>query len=194
MSTPLSYTSGRLATPVGNNDHIRGRAEASVTLVEYGDYQCPYCGRAYPEVEEVLRQRPTTVRLAYRHFPLTNVHPMAEMAAEVAEAAGVRRRYWEMHDWLFSHQRQLEPESMLLAAKGLGLDADEVRQEVAEQRYMDRIRRDFVGGVRSGVNGTPTFFINDVRHDGGYSAPELLAAVDEAAAAWPTGKPDHLDH
>ena len=190
MSTPLSYTASRLATPVDANDHIRGRAEASVTMVEYGDYQCPYCGMAYPAVEELLRLRPGTVRLAYRHFPLTNVHPNAELAAEVAEAAGARRRYWEMHDWLFTHQQLIEPGSLLRAAQGLGLDAESVRREVAEHKYMDRIRRDFVGGVRSGVNGTPTFFINDIRHDGGYTTDELLTAVDEAAVAWPTGNPD----
>jgi protein-disulfide isomerase len=193
MNTPLSYTTGRLVTPVEDTDHIRGKAEASVTLTEYGDYQCPYCGMAYPAVQEVLRQRPSTVRLAYRHFPLTNVHPHAEMAAEVAEAAGARRRFWDMHDWLFSNQQLIEPGSVLRTAGDFGLDVASVRREVDEHVYLDRIRRDFVGGVRSGVNGTPSFFINDVRHEGGYSFDELLAAVDEAAAAWPTGKP-HPEH
>src|ERR1700738_177738 len=100
MSTPLSYQTGRLSVPVGENDHIRGPLDASVTLVEYGDFECPYCGMAYPAVEEVLQKRPNTVRLAYRHFPITNVHPHAELAAETAEAAGVRGRFWDMHDWL----------------------------------------------------------------------------------------------
>jgi protein-disulfide isomerase len=189
MTTPLSYATSRLVTPVDDNDHIRGKAGASVTLVEYGDYQCPYCGMAYPAVEEVLRQRAGTVRLAYRHFPLTNVHPYAEMAAEVAEAAGARSRFWEMHDWLFTNQQLIEPGSLLRAGADLGLDVEAIRREVVEHRYADKIRRDFVGGVRSGVNGTPGFFINDLRHDGGYSTGELLAAVDEAAAAWPTGRP-----
>jgi len=189
MSTPLSYATARLAIPVDATDHIRGKAEAPVTLVEYGDYQCPYCGMAYPAVEEVLRLRPDTVRLAYRHFPLTNVHPYSELAAEVAEAAGARRRFWDMHDWLFTHQQLIEPVTLVRAAGGMGLDVGTVQRELDEQRYMNEIRRDFVGGVRSGVNGTPGFFINDVRHDGGYSTDELLAAVDEAAAAWPTGNP-----
>jgi len=190
MNTPLSYPTGRLAVPVDDTDHIRGPAEASVTLVEYGDYQCPYCGEAFPQVQEVMRLRPGIVRLAYRHFPLTNVHPYAEMAAEVAEAAATRRRFWDMHDWLFTHQRSLDVESLLVGAKSLDLDTGAIGEELTEQRYMAWIRRDFVGGIHSGVNGTPTFFINDLRHDGGYSAPELLAAVDEAAAAWPTGPSD----
>jgi protein-disulfide isomerase len=187
MSTPLGYATARLAVPVDDDDHLRGVADASVTLVEYGDYQCPYCGMAHSAVQELLRLRPSTVRLVYRHFPLTNVHPFAELAAEVAEAAAARQRLWDMHDWLFDHQQLIEPASMLLGVQGLGLDVESVERELTEHTYLDRIRRDFVGGIRSGVNGTPTFFVNEVRHDGGYSVPELLAAVDEAAAAWPTG-------
>jgi len=109
--------------------------------------------------------------------------------AEFAEAAGARQQFWPMHDWLFENQELIEPRSLLRAAEGFGLDVESVQREVTEDRYLDRIRRDFVGGVRSGVNGTPTFFVNDVRHDGGYSLPELLAAVDEAAAVWPTHGP-----
>jgi protein-disulfide isomerase len=189
MSTPLGYATGRLAVPVDDTDHVRGATDASVTVVEYGDYQCPFCGMAHPAVQELLRLRPSTVRLVYRHFPLTNVHPYAEVAAEFAEAAGARQQFWPMHDWLFENQELIEPQSLLRAAEGLGLNVESVEREVTEDRYLDRIRRDFVGGVRSGVNGTPTFFVNDVRHDLGYSLPELLAAVDEAAAAWPTGSP-----
>jgi protein-disulfide isomerase len=192
MSTPLSYQTGRLSVPVGENDHIRGPLDASVTLVEYGDFECPYCGMAYPAVEEVLQKRPNTVRLAYRHFPITNVHPQAELAAETAEAAGVRGRFWDMHDWLFENQQLIAGDTLLLGAEKLGLDGEAIGQELAEHRYADKVRRDFVGGVHSGVNGTPTFFVNDVRHDGGYGAADLIAAVDEAAAAWPTGHP-HAD-
>jgi protein-disulfide isomerase len=189
MTTPLGYATGRLAVPVDDSDHVRGAADASVTVVEYGDYQCPFCGRAHPAVRELLRLRPSTVRLVYRHFPLTNVHPYAEVAAEFAEAAGARQQFWPMHDWLFENQELIEPRSLLRAAEAFGLDVESVEREVTDDRYLDRIRRDFVGGVRSGVNGTPTFFVNGVRHDLGYSVPELLAAVDEAAAAWPTDRP-----
>jgi protein-disulfide isomerase len=189
MTTPLEYLTGRLTAPVSESDHIRGDTEAPVTLVEYGDYQCPYCGQAYPIVEELLRLRPETVRLVFRHFPLTNVHPYAETAAETAEAAGARQRFWPMHDWLFSHQDQIEPASLVRAAAALGMDADAVVRELGDHVYLDRIRTHFVGGVRSGVNGTPTFFVNGLRHEGGYSLAELLADVDEVATAWPTGAP-----
>jgi protein-disulfide isomerase len=132
-------------------------------------------------VQELLRLRPTTVRFAYRHFPLTNIHPYTEVAAEAAEAAGRRRRFWQMHDWLFDHQDQFDPIHLAAGLEEVGLPVDEIIAELNDHMYLDRIRRDFVGGARSGVNGTPTFFVNGVRHDGGYSLPELLAAVDAAA-------------
>jgi protein-disulfide isomerase len=181
MTTPFQMTLGQLTEPVTDDDHIRGPATAPVTLVEYGDYQCPYCGAAHPIVKELLRQRPTEVRMVYRHFPLTNVHQYAELAAEVAEAAGARRQFWQMHDWLFTHQEELSPVTLRLGVEQLGLSVEEIDQELRDHLHLDRIRRDFIGGVRSGVNGTPTFFINGIRHDQGYTLPELLLAVDEAA-------------
>jgi protein-disulfide isomerase len=180
MSTP---TMGRLAEPVDIHDHVRGPLSAPVTLVEYGDYQCPFCGRAYPIIHELLDQRPSTVRFVFRNFPVTNLHPLAEYAAEAAEAAAARNRFWEMHDWLYEHQDQVSPPALRLAAATFGLPADEVAREIDEHRYMSRIRDDFVGGVRSGVNGTPTFFVNGVRHDRGYALPDLLMAVDAAAGS-----------
>jgi protein-disulfide isomerase len=148
-----------------------------VTLVEYGDYQCPYCAEAQPIVREVLRLRPDRVRFAFRHFPLTNAHQYAEPAAEAAQ---VRGRFWPMHDWLLEHQDEVGPAYLRRGAEQVDLPADEVTREVDEHRYLNRVRRDFVSGIRSGVHGTPTFFVNDVRHDGGHSLPDLLAAVDEA--------------
>jgi protein-disulfide isomerase len=181
MTTPFQLTLGQLAEPVTDDDHIRGPATAPVTLVEYGDYQCPYCGAAHPILKELLRQRPAEVRMVYRHFPLTNVHQYAELAAEVAEAAGARQQFWQMHDWLFTHQEELSPVTLRLGVEQLGLSVEEVDLELRDHLYLDRIHRDFIGGVRSGVNGTPTFFINGIRHDHGYTLPELLLAVDEAA-------------
>lgn len=181
MTTPLGYATGRLTVSVTEEDHIRGDTEAPVTLVEYGDYQCPFCARAHPILLELLRLRPSTVRLVFRHFPLTNVHPYAETAAEMAEAAGARRRFWAFHDWLFSHQDEIEPASLATAVVTQGMDIEAVAKEVAEHVYLERIRRDFVSGVRSGVNGTPTFYVNGLRHEGGYSLAELLAEVDDAA-------------
>ncbi|MBY8873824.1 DsbA family protein [Micromonospora sp. PLK6-60] len=182
MTTPLQVTA-KLRTPVGEHDHVRGPVDAPVTVVEYGDFQCRYCGAAYPNLAELLRQRADTVRLVYRHFPIANVHPYAENAAEMAEAAGRRDRFWPMHDWLFEHQDQLDPVHLALGVQQLGLPADELAAEVAGQAYADRVRGDFVGGIRSGVNAAPTLFVNDVRHDGGYDLAELLAAVDAAAGA-----------
>ena len=181
MTTPFQVTMARLTIPVGDDDHVRGPEQAPVTLVEYGDYQCPYCGMAYPIVNDLLRLRSESVRFVFRHFPLTNVHPYAELAAEVAEAAGSRDRFWPMHDWLFEHQRNINPRHLMVGVEQIGLPADVIARETSAHRYIDRIRRDFVGGVRSGVNGTPTFYVNGVRHDGGYTLDELLEAVDEAA-------------
>jgi protein-disulfide isomerase len=180
MTTPSPALAGRLAEPVNDEDHLRGPATAPVTLVEYGDYQCPYCGTAHPAVQELLRRRPDRVRFVFRHFPLTTVHPFAEAAAEAAEAAGVRQRFWPMHDWLFENQDKLGPAALRLAAHDLGLAPAVLEQEVLGHAYLERIRRDVTSGVRSGVEGTPTFFVNGLRHGGGYGVPQLLAAVDAA--------------
>jgi len=186
-TTPFQVTGARLTVPVNESDHVRGPTGAPVTMVEYGDFQCPYCAAAYPVVEALLNERPETVRFAYRHFPLTNVHPAAEIAAEVAEAAGARQKFWPMHHWLFQHQPQLSPAVAMLGVAELGLPADVVQLELTGHVYLDKIQRDFVSGVRSGVNGTPTFFINGVRHDRGHSLDKLLFAVDSAAADSSTG-------
>ncbi|MGI5241825.1 DsbA family protein [Dactylosporangium sp. CA-139066] len=182
MTTPLQTASARLVVPVTERDHTLGPVDAPVTLVEYGDYQCPYCGRAYPIVGELLHRRQGAILFAYRHFPLTNVHPVAEMAAEAAEAAGSKGRFWQMHDWLFEHQDELDAMTILAGAEAVGLDAEAIAGAIRSHHYLDKVRFDFVSGVHSGVNGTPTFFINGDRHDGGYSLPELEFAVDEAAA------------
>jgi protein-disulfide isomerase len=182
LTTPMQVTMGRLALPVTDNDHVRGPADAPVTLVEYGDYECPYCGAAYPVVEALLAERAGVVRFAYRHFPLTNVHPHAETAAESAEAAAAHDLFWPMHGWLFTHQDRLEPPFLVRAAAGLGIDPEEVTVALSRHRYRDRVVADFASGVRSGVNGTPTFFVNGVRHDGGSGLAELIQTVDRAAA------------
>ncbi|ASW56177.1 DsbA family protein [Plantactinospora sp. KBS50] len=180
-STPLQVTTGRLRTPVHENDHARGPVDAAVTVVQYADFQCPHSGAAARNLRDVLRQRADTVRLVYRHFPVVNVHPYAEMAAETAEAAGSRDRFWEVHDWLFDHQEQLDPVHLSLGAQQAGVPVDAVSDEVNAHRWLDRVRADFVGGIRAGVNATPTFFVNGARHEGGYALADLLTAVDAAA-------------
>lgn len=181
MSTPLQVTVSRLRTPVTEEDHILGPADAPVTLVVYGDFQCPHCGAAHRNLQELRRQRAEVTRLVFRHFPLSNVHPYAEIAAETAEAASARGHFWPMHDWLFDHQDQLDPVHLALGAQQVSLTVDEVAHEVNDHAHLDRIRADFVSGIRSGVTGTPTFFVNGVRHEGSYQLPDLLATVDAAA-------------
>jgi protein-disulfide isomerase len=183
LTSPLTTTDGRLAVPLDDRDHVLGPEDAPVTLVEYGDYQCPYCGRAHPIVQELLRRRTSVIRFAYRHFPLINVHPYAELAAEAAEAAGARGRFWPFHDWLFANQDLLSPATLIAGLVDMGLDGEAVAGELRDHNYLDKVRSDFVSGVRSGVNGTPTFFINGMRYEGGHSLPEMVTAVDAAARA-----------
>jgi protein-disulfide isomerase len=171
----------RLALPVGERDHAQGPESAPVTLVEYGDYECPYCGAAYPIVKEVQRRMGDRLRFVFRNFPLTEIHPHAGHAAEAAEAAAAQGRFWEMHDHLYEHQQELDDDHLLQAAAGLGLDTERFEREMAEHAHVGRVREDFLSGVRSGVNGTPTFFINGVRHDGSYDLETLLAALRRVA-------------
>lgn len=169
----------RLAIPVSKADHIQGLENAPVTLVEYGDYQCPYCGLAYPIVKAVQERMGNRMRFVFRNFPLTEMHAHAFAAAQLAEAAGAAGKFWDMHDMLYEHQQALEAVNLRLYAQKLGLDPDGITAMAA--RADEKIRADFMGGVRSGVNGTPGFFINGQRHDGPWDFDHLLAAVEAAA-------------
>ena len=175
MSSPAGP---RLAVPVDQSDQVRGDWSAPVTIVEYGDYQCPHCAAANPVLRRLLDERPGLIRLVYRHFPVTNLHPHAGYAAELAEAAG--DRFWAVHDWLFANQDRIAPGIEAEAAAGSGADAGAVARDVAEGAHRAKIRDQFVGGVRSGVNGTPTLYLNGARHDAGHALADLLAAVDAA--------------
>jgi protein-disulfide isomerase len=181
MMSSLDIQTGRLRIPVSARDHILGPADARVTLVEYADFECPYSATARPVIQELQRLRGDTLRFVYRHFPLINLHSNAELAAEAAEVAGAHGCFWLVHDWLFEHQNQLQPVCVTAAAEWLGLDTAAFAQAVAARTYMERVREDFLGGLRSGVNGTPSFFINGDRHDGGYLLDELIEAVDRTA-------------
>lgn len=171
----------QLSPPVSAKDHSRGSPMALVTLVEYGDFECPYCGRAYPIVKELEHRAGDLVRVIFRNFPLTNLHPHAELAAQAAEAAGAQGKFWQMHDVIFEHQSQLDRASLETYAEGIGLDLERFRSELDAGIWAEPVREHFLSGVRSGVNGTPTFFINGRRHDGGYQLEELMAAVVGAA-------------
>src|SRR2546426_2406202 len=177
--TAGKYEAPRLAVPVTpERDHIEGPVKAALTLVEYGDYQCPYCGAAYPEVKKVQKNLGPELLFVFRNFPLKNVHEHAMTAAETAEAAAVQQKFWPMHDFLYEHQATLgDPNIALGYARKLGLDTQKFEREIAQHTYQKRIKEDFMSGVKSGVNGTPTFYINGVRHDGEAVAKVLIEAL-----------------
>jgi protein-disulfide isomerase len=167
-----------LILPVSEDrDHIQGPAGAPVTLVEYGDYECPYCGEAYPIVKQIQERMGEQLRFVFRNFPISTAHPHAEYAAEAAEAAATQDRFWEMHDHLYEHQQRLQVDDLRSYARALELDLDLFDKELAEHVHADRVHEDFLSGVRSGVNGTPTFFINGMRHDDSYEFETLLMAL-----------------
>jgi len=174
-----TYEAPKLVIPVDpGRDHIQGDPKAILTLVEYGDYQCPFCGAAYPEVKKVQKELGSKLRFVFRNFPLTNVHEFAQVAAETAEAANVQGKFWEMHDFLYEHQRTLGDNSVALGyAKKIGLDTQKFEREISQHVYQKRIKEDFMGGVRSGVNGTPTFYANGVRHDGPAEAEAVIESL-----------------
>jgi protein-disulfide isomerase len=175
--------SSRLTPPAGPKDHSQGPADAPITLVEYGDYECPHCGRAHPIVKAVQRRLGDQLRFVFRHFPLSAAHPDAEPAAETAEMAADQGKFWEMHELLYGNQDALEPEDLVGYAERLGLDPKWAAEALRQHTYGERVRASFLSGVRSGVNGTPTFFINGIRHDGAWDEESLLEAIRSAAYA-----------
>ena len=178
-----------LRAPVSAHDHWRGDPDAPVVLVEYGDYQCPYCAEAHPIVKELLHSYHPNVALVFRHFPLSEAHPMAFPAAQTAEFAGERNRFWEMHDSLYANQPRLGLQTLFSVAEDLGLPRAELQTTLTSDRYAGRIREDFLSGARSGVNGTPCFFVNGVRHEGAWSFDDLAAAIHAAQTRPPSGQP-----
>jgi Na+/H+ antiporter NhaA len=166
-------------------DHVRGRPDALVTLVEYGDFECPYCGQAEPVIRELLASHDDDLRYVFRHLPLADVHPHAQLAAEASEAADAQGAFWPMHDRLLTHQDELTVRDLHRHAESLGLDADRLVDEVRERRHAGRVGEDVASADASGVSGTPTFFVNGRRHHGVYDVAALTAAVRAARAAVP---------
>jgi protein-disulfide isomerase len=172
-----------LVSPVDETrDHTKGSAGAPVTLVQYGDYECPYCGEAYPIIKEMQARMGVRLRFVFRNFPISTSHPHAEHAAEAAEAADTQGNFWGMHDLLYERQRHLTDRDLHAYAEELGLDVERFDKEMTEHVHEPRVHEDFMSGVRSGVNGTPTFYINGVRHDDSYEPDVLLDALERAAA------------
>lgn len=155
-----------LLDPVHEWDHARGPQDAPFTLVEYGDYECPECGRLFRILRDLQGQMDARLRLVYRHYPLSGIHKHAQMAAEAAEAAGAQGRFWEMHDLLFENQQALSRGDLVRYAEKLELDVDRFRRELKEATYRERVRQNFIAGVQNGVNGTPGLFLNGIREQG----------------------------
>jgi protein-disulfide isomerase len=166
---------------VGDEDHAQGSADARVTLVEYGDFECPSCGAAYPVLREVRRAFGPNLRFIFRHYPLRDTHPHAEAAAEAAEAAAAQGKFWEMHDRLFGHQAALDERSLVRHARKLGLDEMRVERELAAKTHAARVERDIESGRAGGVRGTPSLFINGTLYRGPRDRASLIAALATAA-------------
>ena len=183
MTLPTSSNSradeGVLTIPINERDHTQGTFDAPLTLVEYGDFECPASREVYPVIRTVQQALRGRLCFAFRHFPLTNVHAHSEHAAEAAEASAEQGHFWEMHDILFEHQGALEDGDLTRYALELGLDALRLTREVMAMTYASRVREDFMGGVRSGVNGTPAFFMNGMRYDGPRDPDAMIAALTE---------------
>jgi len=167
----------RLNPPVTNQDFSIGPATATCILVEYGDYQCPYCGQAYPIVKRLRKHFAADLRFVFRNFPLGEMHPQAEHAAESALFAGKHGRFWEMHDLLYENQRSLGDDDLLGLAGSLQLDVQRLREDLDAGTFLSAVKADFRSGVHSGVNGTPTFFINGQRHDAAFDLETLSNAI-----------------
>lgn len=167
-----------LRPPVSRDDHLEGDPTAPVILVEYGDYECSYCAAAHPVVKALQRRFRGRIGFVYRHFPLTQVHPHAAHAAESAEAAGSVDLFWPMHDTLFEHQNALDDRHLATYAERVGVPGGVVAMALESEQFAPRIRRDFLSGVRSGVNGTPSFFINGQKYEGDYDEPSLGDAIE----------------
>ena len=167
-----------LKPPVSDRDHMQGNKNASIELLEYGDYQCPYCGEAYPIVKAIQKKMGAKVKFVFRNFPLAEAHPDAVHAAISAEAAAAQGKFWEMHDALYEHQRDLGDPALMKLAKQVGLDMSQFEKDFDKRETQDRVEADFESGVRSGVNGTPAFFINGKKYNDSWDEETLLGYLE----------------
>ena len=166
--------------PVGENDHKQGPAHAALVLVEYGDYECPHCGAAYPIIKKLQQHFGEKMLFVFRNFPLAEMHPHALAAAYVAEASELQQKFWPLHDLIFEHQEHLSDHHLLNYANTAGVDLKKLGIDIRSAPIVDKVEKDMIGGARSGVNGTPTFFINGKRHDGYYEYEALKEALEKA--------------
>lgn len=174
----MSEDTYKLAKPVKRDyDHIQGPINAPITIVEYGDFECPYTGKAYPIVKEIIRRLGDSICFVFRNFPLDEIHPHAQHAAEAAEAAAAQDKFWQMHDYLFEHQNELEDRQLLEYARIIGLDVERVKREISEHTYVPIINKSLKNGIKSGVEGTPTFFLNGVRYEDSWELETLSEII-----------------
>jgi len=171
------------AKPISTQDHIQGNQQKSaIELIEYGDYQCPYCGQAYPIVKKIQQQLGEKLLFVFRNFPLESLHPHAVLAAIAAEAAGKQGKFWQMHDIIYENQQTLEFDDLVMMAKAIGLDVAEFKKAIeSDQNLQEKVQQDFESGMRSGVNGTPSFFVNGFRYDGDWSEGPFLEYLESVA-------------
>ncbi len=174
-----THTSAKLTLPVGERDRVLGPGDAPVTLVEYGDYECPHCRQVVPIIRQLRAQFGDRLRYVFRNFPLSTRHPNAQLAAEAAEAAAAQGKFWEMHELMFEHQGTLDKRNLVQYAAQLGLDVERFERELTEHVHAGQVREDFLSGVRSGANGTPTFYLNGVRYDGPWDLDSLIAEIEK---------------
>ncbi len=176
----MATDSGELSAPVTTGDHVRGALEAPIQLVEYGDYECPHCGRAHWVIRQLQEKLGDQLAFVFRNFPLIEVHPRADSVAQALEAAAAQGYFWEMHDRFYEHQHELEGLDLAAHAEEVGLDVDQWKKDMKEARFRDRVREDVATGLSSGVTGTPTFFINGTRYDGPFDFNSMLVAIENA--------------
>ena len=168
-----------LRPDVSATDQIQGDVNAPVTLVEYGDYECPHCGAAYPMIKQVQKKMGKKLRFVFRNFPLSEAHPHALNAAVAAEAAGRQGKFWEMHDIIYENQSQLELDDLLRYAAKIGIDTEKFDSDFEDEKLLSKVKSDFNSGVRSGVNGTPSFYITGEKYEGEYEGEAIVHALNK---------------
>lgn len=169
-----------LVPPIGEyDDHILGPKVAKASLLEYGDYQCPFCGAAYPIIKEIQRSLSKDLQFAFRNFPLASIHHYAEQAAEAAEAAGAQGKFWQMHDLLYENQARQDMDALLAYGAMIGLEMEVYSEALVSRKFREKVRKDFMTGIESGVNGTPTFFINGIRYNGPVEQGAMVSAIKQ---------------
>ena len=173
----------KLKPPVNKNDHVHGSPHAKIELVEYGDFQCPHCKRAHPILKKIQETLGENLRFVFRHFPISNVHEYAVPAAIASEAAARQNKFWQMHDIIFDRQSQLSEDALLDFALEIGLDISKFKKDLLDESLAEKVESDFESGMRSGVNGTPSFFINGEKHDGPFDYIFLLSALEGSSMA-----------